>query len=99
MLTMPDLPAHGIDFAKVEMLRRHMLLSVSDMAKVFGVSRVTYYSWVRGGKIRITNVPKVKRTLKKLLAILQSGWPSDKVLEMTQAERVDHILELLGQEQ
>ena len=62
MLTMPDLPAHGIDFAKVEMLRRHMLLSVSDMAKVFGISRVTYYSWVRGGNIRITNVPKVKRT-------------------------------------
>lgn len=99
MLTMPDLPPHGVDFAKVEMLRRHMLLSVSDMAKVFGVSRVTYYSWVRGGKIRMTNIPKVKRTLKKLLAILQAGWPDDKVLAMTQTERVDHLLELLSQEQ
>lgn len=88
-----------IDFAKVEMLRRHMLLSVADMAKIMGVSRVTYYSWIKGKPLRSTNVPKVKSKLKKLLAILKEGWPSSEVIARSPPERLALILELLGQEQ
>ncbi len=89
-----------VDFAKVEVLRRHMLLSTSDMAKVLGISRMTYYLWVRGKPMRSTNVPKVKLMLKKLLAILTDhGWPTAEVLEMEQPQRAQRLLELLGQEQ
>ena len=89
-----------IDFAKVEILRRHMLLSVSDMARVLGVSRVTYYSWVRGKQPRISNMARVKLKLKKMLSLLtEQGWPSTDILEMEQADRVQRLVELLGQEQ
>jgi DNA-binding XRE family transcriptional regulator len=89
-----------VDFAKVEVLRRHMLLSVSDMAKVLGVSRVTYYSWIRGKQPRLTNMARVKLKLKQMLAVLtEQGWPTPDVLEMEQHDRVQRLIELLGQEQ
>jgi len=94
-----DTPS-GIDFAKVETLRRHMLLSVADMAKVLGVSRVTYYNWVKGGVIRPTNLKKLKASLKRLLALVtQNKWPTSNVLAMEAPQRLQHLLELLGQEQ
>lgn len=89
-----------IDFAKVEVLRRHMLLTVSDMASVLGVSRVTYYSWLRGKQPRVSNMARVKLRLKQMLALLtEQGWPTTDVLEMEQQERVQHLIELLGQGQ
>lgn len=89
-----------IDFAKVEVLRRHMLLSVSDMARVLGVSRVTYYAWVRGKQPRPSNMARVKLTIRRMLALLtEQDWLTDKVLEMDQPSRVKHLIEMLGQEQ
>ena len=89
-----------VDFAKVDMLRKHMMLSVSDMAKVFGVSRMTYYTWLRGGSMRATTVPKVKKKLKGLLAVMKDHqWPNTGVRAMPPPKRVEHLLELLGQEQ
>lgn len=88
-----------VDIAKVDMLRKHMLLSVSDMAKVLGVSRMTYYTWLKGGGMRSTTTPRIKRKLKGLLAVMKEHqWPSGKVLVMPHQERVSHLLELLGQE-
>jgi hypothetical protein len=50
--------------------------------------------------MRSTNVPKMKAMLKKLLTILtEHGWPTAEVLEMEQPQRVQRLLELLGQEQ
>lgn len=89
-----------VDFAKVDMLRKQMALSVSDMAKVFGVSRVTYYTWLQGGGMRATTAPRIKRTLRGLLAVIREHqWPSGEVLAMPSKDRVAHLLELLGQEQ
>ena len=48
-----------LDFSKVEALRRHMLLTTSDMAEVFGVSRMTYYGWVKGKPLRKANEANV----------------------------------------
>jgi predicted transcriptional regulator len=90
--------ASGIDFAKVETLRRHMLLSVADMAKVLGVSRVTYYHWVKGGAIRPANLKKLKGTLKQLLVLVtEKKWPTPEITVMDQPHRLQHLLELLGQ--
>lgn len=92
--------APPVDFAKIDMLRKHMLLSVSDMAKVFGVSRMTYYTWLRGGGMRATTAPRIKRKLKGLLAVMKDHqWPDKDVREMPPPKRVEHLLELLGQEQ
>lgn len=77
-----------------------MLLTVSDMASVLGVSRVTYYSWLRGKQPRVSNMARVKLRLKQMLALLtEQGWPTTDVLEMEQQERVQHLIELLGQGQ
>lgn len=100
LMTSNGQPAKVIDFAKVEVLRRHMLLSVSDMARVLGVSRVTYYSWVRGKQPRPGRTAKVKLLIKKMLFLLtERGWPTTDVLEMDQKDRVERLIELLGQEQ
>lgn len=100
LMTSNASPVKVIDFAKVEVLRRHMLLSVSDMARVLGVSRVTYYSWVRGKQPRPSNMARTKNRIRKMLALLtEQNWLSNEVLEMSQPERVQHLIELLGQEQ
>lgn len=89
-----------VDFAKVDMLRKHMALSTSDMAKVFGVTRMTYYTWLRGGGMKATTVPRVKSRLRGLLAVMKEHqWPSPDVLAMPSSNRIAHLLELLGQEQ
>lgn len=93
-------PQKHVDFAKVEVLRRHMLLTTSDMAKVLGVSRVTYYSWVRGKQPRMSNLARVKSRIRKMLALLTGqNWPTPDVLELSQPDRVQRLIELLGQEQ
>ncbi len=92
--------APPVDFAKVDMLRKHMLLSVTDIAKVFGVSRMTYYTWLKGGGMRATTTPRVKKRLRALLAVMKEHqWPNNEVLVMPPPKRVEHLLELLGQEQ
>jgi DNA-binding XRE family transcriptional regulator len=41
-----------LDFRKVEALRKHMLLTTSDMSELLKVSRMTYYGWVKGKPLR-----------------------------------------------
>lgn len=85
-----------LDFAKIEVLRRHMLLNASDMAKILGVSRVTYYGWVRGKPVRKKNEEHAKRSLRKLLAIMaEHNWPTPEVVGLTQQNRMQRLLALL----
>lgn len=85
-----------LDFAKIEVLRRHMLLNASDMAHILGVSRVTYYGWVRGKHIRKKNEEYAKRSLRKLLYVMgEHNWPTPEVVGLTQKERVKRLLALL----
>lgn len=86
-----------IDFTKVETLRRHMLLTTGDMSKLFGVSRMTYYGWVKGKPIRKTNDANVRRMLKKLLNIMgEHHWPTPDVIVANSKERMQRLTELLG---
>lgn len=86
-----------LDFSKVEALRRHMLLTTSDMAEVFGVSRMTYYGWVKGKPLRKANEANVRAMLKRLLAIMtEHGWPMPEVIAAGQKERKAKLLELLN---
>jgi len=89
-----------LDFEKVESLREHMLLTVGHMSEIMGVSRMTYYGWVKGKPIRENNERKAKRTLRLLIALIKDGhWPVEGVKSMTAGVRYQTLLEVLeGQE-
>lgn len=86
-----------LDFSKVEAVRKRMLLSQADMAKLLSVSRMTYYSWVCGKPLRKVNEDKVKRMLKKLLYAVAQGWPMPEVHTMSVACRMQKLQEILDQ--
>jgi DNA-binding transcriptional regulator YiaG len=90
-------PKQPLDFAKVEALRKHMLLTTVDMAALLGVSRMTYYGWVRGKPLRKTSDQKVRQMLKSLLAVMTDhGWPTPEVIAMEQPQRKQRLDEILG---
>lgn len=89
-------PNPPIDFAKVEALRKHMLLTTDNMASLFGVSRMTYYGWVRGKPLRKSSDIAVRTMLKQLLTVMvEDKWPSPEVIGMEQPQRKAHLDELL----
>lgn len=87
-----------LDFTKVESLRRHMLLTTGDMAELLGVSRMTYYAWLKGKQMRPKNESKVRARLRQLLAIMAThSWPMPEVIASTQKQRKARLLELLNE--
>lgn len=86
-----------LDFAKVEVLRKHMLLTVKQLCELFGVTRMTYYGWLKGKNIRSYNDFKVRKTLKALLTIMnEHQWPTPEAIAMTSKERFEHLVALIG---
>lgn len=97
---MPTMPKQTLDFTKVEALRKHMLLTTQDMSSLLGVSRMTYYGWVRGKPVRQNNTEFVRGMLKKLLTIMtEHQWPKPEVIAMEQKQRKQCLDELLEQYQ
>lgn len=87
-----------LDFAKVEALRKHMLLTTSDMAELLGVSRMTYYGWVRGKTLRKANDEAVRAMLKRLLAVMTDhSWPTPEVIAADPRQRKERLVEILNQ--
>lgn len=85
------------NFKAVENLRRHMLLTVGNMSELFGVSRMTYYGWLKGKPIRKSNEERVRRMLKQLLAVMtQHSWPMPEVIASGQKERMQRLVSLLN---
>ena len=73
-----------------------MLLTTDNMASLFGVSRMTYYGWVRGKALRKSNETTVKAVLKRLLNIMvEDKWPTPDVIAMEQPQRKERLDELL----
>ena len=90
MTNMPPL-----DFTKVEALRKHMLLTTGNMAELMGVSRMTYYGWVKGKPIRKKNDEKVRDVLRQMLTMLSDGWPQPEIIALDQKQRFQRLLEIL----
>ena len=83
-------------FAKVEELRKHMILTTSNMAEVIGVSRMTYYSWVKGNPVRKKNFKKVQAVLRILLDIMTKyDWPKPSIIALDQSQRFDVLKDIL----
>jgi excisionase family DNA binding protein len=88
-----------IDFTKVEALRKHMLLTTQDMSELLGVSRMTYYAWVKGKPIRKSNDGHVRTMLKRLLSVMTThGWPMPEVIASNQKQRKERLVELLNKD-
>jgi len=87
-----------LDFTKVEALRKHMLLTTGDMSELLGVSRMTYYGWVRGKPPRKANDEAVRAMLRKLLAVMtEHNWPPPEVIAADQKQRKERLVEILNQ--
>jgi DNA-binding XRE family transcriptional regulator len=89
---------NDLDFAKVEALRKHMMLRRSDMAELLGVSRMTYHRWVLGNRApEHKSIEKVRLTLKNLLTIMvEDKWPSPEVIILDSNSRRDKLNEALS---
>ena len=83
-----------LNFKKVEALRKHMLLTTSNMAELLGVSRMPYSGWVKGKPVRKKNDDKVRDILRKMLSILNDGWPQPEVIALEQKQRFERLLEI-----
>jgi hypothetical protein len=85
-----------LDFTKVESLRRHMLLTTGDMSELLGVTRMTYYGWLKGKPLRAKNELKDRTRLRQLLSIMATlSWPMPEVIASNQKQRKARLLELL----
>ena len=85
-----------LDMTKVELLRKHMMLTAGNMAELIGVSRVTYYGWAKGKPIRQSNIANAKDAVRKLLAVvMEHKWPMPEVKGLTQKQRFARLIELL----
>lgn len=90
-------PKPTLDFTRVEALRKHMLLTTSDMAELLGVSRMTYYGWVRGKALRKSNDESVRTMLRKLLDVMtQHHWPTPEVIASDQKQRKERLVAVLN---
>ena len=93
-------PKPPLDFSKVEALRKHMLLTTLDMSELLGVSRMTYYGWVKGKSLRKSNDESVRAMLRKLLDVMtQHNWPTPEVIASDQKQRKERLMVILKSDQ
>ena len=94
---MPNAP---LNFDNIEALRKHMLLTATQMAKILAISRVTYGGWVKGKPIRKGNDSKVRAILRKMMGVMtEQEWPSPDVIAMPSAQRFDTLVELMREDE
>ncbi len=87
----------AIDFQKIEALRKHMLLTVDNMVKVYGTSRVSYYNWLKGKHMRATTASHIRKVTKQLaICVAQHNWPNEMVFVANQAERLELLQNLIA---
>jgi DNA-binding XRE family transcriptional regulator len=87
-----------IDFGKVEALRQHMLMTAGQMAQVLGVSRMTYYNWLRGKPVSKANGDTARQAIRNLIFLMSAHqWPSEEVTQLSSAQRHERLLALLAE--
>jgi DNA-binding transcriptional regulator YiaG len=88
-----------LDFSQIDTIRRRMLLTVQDIAELFGVTRATYYGWLKGKPLRKNNDEAVRVMLRRLLSVVsQHKWPSPTARAANQKQRRDMLVALLNQQ-
>lgn len=88
--------ARVISFEKIDSLRKHMLLTRTQMAQLLGVSRVTYYNWKARGSVTPRNVVYARKVLKEVLRVMvDHEWPSPNVVALESDDRYAELLKLI----
>ena len=84
------------DFAKVDALRKHMLLTVESMVVLLNTSRVSYYNWMKSGIKRKKTIEHVRKQVRTLLTIMNKhNWPNEAVFVANQEQRLKMLQELI----
>lgn len=85
-----------LDFEKVDALRKHMLLTVDSMCDILGTSRVSYYNWLKGSKVRKTKADKLRKIIRSMVTCVSRNlWPNPAVFVANQETRLVMLKELL----
>ena len=88
----------AIDFNKVEALRQHMLLTTGQMAQLMGVSRMTYYNWLKGKPTNKANGDAARQVIRNLIAVMNTHqWPTEDVAKLNARKRHEQLLALLAE--
>lgn len=86
-----------LDFSKIDLLRKSLLLTVGNMSSLYGVSRETYYNWLEGKYPRKKLEQSVRAKTRQLLEIIAvHGWPTSEVIVSDQKTRYQKLLELMS---
>lgn len=64
---------NGVSFDDIENMRRQCGLTAAEFCEVLGVSRASYYAWLRGGEIRNSNKNRLLQFVSKLEALSASA--------------------------
>lgn len=92
----PPAASPKLNFDTIEQVRKAMLLTMQNMADLMGVSRVTYYNWVKGNPLKHVNAVKAKVLMRKLAVLVTDhNWPTAKQRQASRNERFEMLLELL----
>ena len=97
MLTMSKKP---IDFVGIEKKRKETLkITISSMAALFGVSRMTYYGWVKGKPIRDANDEAVRAMVRRLaFAVRKHNWSPEYAKAVGPKKSMELLQQLLASE-
>lgn len=89
------MPETSAILAAIELLRVKLKLQVNDMAEIFGVSRIAYYKWVRGGAMRPAHAAEVAVFLQRTVRVLkEQDFPTSAEAKMKSSDRAKRLLEL-----
>lgn len=85
-----------VDFSQAEAVRKHAMLTIDSMRDLLGVSRVTYYKWIKGGKIRKAKAEHVRRVVKDIAYLIATGqWPIAEAFSADQKTRLTLLKEAI----
>lgn len=89
----------ALDFQKIDALRSHMLLTVDSFVDLIGTSRVSYYGWLKGTKIRDKTAKRIQPLVRKLVVcVAEHNWPNiPGVFMAKQPDRLKMLKELISE--
>ena len=93
---LPATDPKAFDFAKVDALRKHMLLTVESMVILLGTTRVSYYNWLKAGIKRKKTLEHVRKMVRSMVTLVSNDqWPNPAVYVANQPERLKMLQDLL----
>ncbi len=85
-----------LDFAKVDALRKHMLLTIESMVVLIGTSRVSYYNWLKHGIKRKKTSEQIRKAVRTLVTVIaKNNWPNEVAYVANQKQRLEMLQDMI----